>query len=215
MTRSLALRALALSGLTGAALLAHAQATLLPNQQINSIPQISRTEAEFTREATASTPVIGRDADGNTTFTGTFSTVVYRKNGRLVFFYTFTNDATSTDAVERISLSSFAGFDTAVETGLTNGQVLASTASRSMNGNVVSFGYAPGSAYGSIMPGTSSRYVNVYTNATTYKIGSAQFLSSGVATVPTFVPLSSAVPEPASIAAIGIGVAALLRRRRR
>ncbi len=214
MKASPSLRVLALSALVAASVAAVAAPTaLVPNQLLASVPQTNTFLGDLVIDSTAD--FTGIDFDGTVLFTGTLSSAVYRQgDNTLAFAYFVENDATSIDAIERLSISSFNGFTTSVEQGTPSGDLLpTSSASRSANGNVVSFGYAPGSTFGSIMPGTETRYVVVYTNATEYRTGSAQFISGGVGTSPTFVP--SPVPEPATMAALGLGAAALLRRRRR
>ena len=78
----------------------------------------------------------------------------------------------------------------------------------------MSFNFLPGAGAGfdEIAPGSFSSAQWIFTDAKSYTFGSAQISDGGVATVETFAP--NAVPEPASMVALGMGALGLLRRKR-
>ena len=210
------LRASLLGAALGAALSASAQILLSPGASV-AVPQTVTGSANDNAIASSfDVAFTGTDAFGATVFTGTlFSFVNRQADGTLAFSYFFKNTGTATmDPIERFNVSGFGGFTTSVAQGDPfGGLVPASGASRTLNGKVVSFNYGVGTTFGAVNPGEFSRFVRIYTNATTFTTGSAQFINGGIANVATFVP--QAVPEPASFAALGVGAVALLRRRTR
>lgn len=192
-----------------------AQTSLLPGHSV-SVPSIL-SDVPGTLVDYMTNEFTGKDVDNNVVFTGQLLSRVDRQaDNTLAFTYVFDNYSSSIDPIERMSISSFTGYKTSVAMGVDfvgNPWPLASSASRTANGSVVSFNYGAGSTYGPINPGQENRFVTIFTNATDYKRGSAQFIDGGVGTAPAFVP--KAVPEPASMAALGLGALGILRRRTR
>jgi len=152
---------------------------------------------------------VGLNNFNNIVFSGYLhSKVIQQTNGNLVFGYVLGNYWDSIDPISRLSITDFSGFSTAVAQGTPwNLFQPVDLATRSANGRVVSFAWLTG-----VQPAAEARYVYVYTDAKTYTKGSASVLNGGMANVSTFAP--GAVPEPASIAVLGLGAAALIRRRR-
>ena len=199
----------------GAALSASAQILLSPGTSV-VVPQTLNLFPGTIIASAFNVPFTGTDTFGDTVFTGTLNCAVGRQaDNTLAFSYFFKNTGLADmDPIERFNVSGFGGFTTSVAQGTpTDIFIPASGASRTPNGKVVSFNYGVGSTFGPIMPGRESRFVTIFTNATSFTTGSAQFINGGIANVATFVP--QAVPEPASFAALGVGAVALLRRRKR
>jgi hypothetical protein len=153
----------------------------------------------------------GLDVFNNVAFTGRMESAVLRRpSGRLTFLYRFVNlGGGFADPIERVAMSSFAGYATEVAqtAGLALGApvVLATAADRSANARTVGFDF-----FGNVPAGSNSSMLWIDTNAFQYQPGAVAIINGGVATVQAFAP----VPEPATMAALGLGVAALIRRRR-
>jgi MYXO-CTERM domain-containing protein len=165
------------------------------------------TSADFT----------GVNTFGQTVFTGTISEGVWKdlNTGGLDFYFQVLNDNSSMDAINHLSMTDFTGFTTAVaQVDGSGDNIKALFASRSASGDTVSFSFLPGAGpgYDEIAPGKSTADVLIMTNATSYKLGSAQISDGGVATAQIFAP--AAVPEPCSLTALALGGLALLRRRK-
>lgn len=154
----------------------------------------------------------GLDFFGTVVFTGYMETFVIRRpNSRLTFAYRFVNlGGGLADPIERVTMTNFAGWSTAVaqDRALALGlpTISADTADRSANARTVGFTFN-----NSVNPGENSAYLFIDTDAIAYKPGAVAVINGGVANVPSFAP---AVPEPASMTALALGAAALIRRRR-
>lgn len=169
--------------------------------------------------ANKASSLVAKDNNNNVVFTGTaYSYVVnYDNAGDLAFGFYFHNDATSKDSVERLTVTDFAGFGTAVANGdntFTAPSVPhAYFATRSTNGSILGFNWVVGNADGAIDPGEEGRFVWILTDAKAYKNGQLSAIDGGVGTTDTYAP--AAVPEPATMAVLGVGAVAMLRRRRK
>jgi len=201
--------------LAGAAVLslglASAQTALAPGGVVTPVPAVVAFPTDLgTIIATEQFDFTGHDVFNNVVFEGSLSSnVIQQGNGNLVFGYILANKSGSTDPLGQLSLTDFGAFTTAVAQGtpLNPPFVPVDLATRSMNGSVVSFNWLTG-----VQPGVEARFVYIFTDAKHYKDGSASVLDGGVANVATYAP--AAVPEPASIAVLGLGAAALIRRRK-
>lgn len=147
--------------------------------------------------------------------TGTVgSQVVLDSSGFLTFLYVVTNDETSLDSIARLTLTNFGSFTTEVAQDIDNGfgPQRATSADRSAGGGTIGFEFtASPLGLGDIAPGEASTVLWIRTNATAYTDGTASVIQGGVDSVLSYAP----VPEPATMATLGIGAAAMLRRRRR
>jgi hypothetical protein len=165
---------------------------------------------------------------GKTTILGEYDATVYKDPdntfcaGCLDFFVFVESSASSTDAIERITLASFGSFQTDV--GYSTGKggpsvgpstVDPSTVDRSSNGSVVGFNFAEPTG---VPPGSETAVLEIQTNATAFTAGTLQIIDSSVGSVDAFAP-SCVVPEASSISLTLLGGALLgigfMGRRRR
>jgi hypothetical protein len=191
--------------------LASAQTALAPGGVVSPVPAVVGSPFDLgTVIAAEQFDFVGHDVFNNVVFTGyLYSTVIQQGSGDLVFGYILGNYGGSQDPLGRLSITDFSGFSTAVAQGTPWNPPYppVDIATRSSNGRVVSFDWLSG-----VQPGVEARFVYVFTDAKAYKDGSASVLNGGIANVSTYAP--APVPEPASIAALGLGAVALIRRRR-
>ncbi|HZH97926.1 MAG TPA: PEP-CTERM sorting domain-containing protein [Fimbriimonadaceae bacterium] len=161
--------------------------------------------------------ISGENAAGETRFTGMFTNSVYRnQQGQLTFTYQFTNSANSQDSVKRMATTGFTNFVVSNTNFALNSTGTRGSTSvfRDENGSTLSYNFDPTGAGGNgvIGRGETTRVIFITTNATQYtNRGTTQFIDGGVDSVNSFAP----VPEPSTIAALGLGGLALLRRRKK
>jgi len=165
----------------------------------------------------------GLNTFSNVVFTGHETTTVYSGDtnngfGGLTFVYNLSNDLTSTDAIDRVSLSGFAGFATDVGFIDPGGTFEPVAVTRSTNGDIIGFDFsALGLGSDDILQGGTSSFLVVRTNAPFDIPDTMTIIDGGSGTASSFGPLpggGSGTPEPASLGLIGLGSLALLRRRR-
>jgi hypothetical protein len=148
------------------------------------------------------------------TVSGTLRSSVYMNSGgTLDFYYQYSNDL-GFDPIHRLTMSSFRNFTTDVGYRLTPvgqftaGTIIPNEANRNTSGSVVGFDF---DTPVSIPPGATSQILVIRTNANDWGPGFASVINGSATTVASFGP----VPEPATMAALGLGAIALIRRRRR
>jgi hypothetical protein len=168
--------------------------------------------------ATETNPFTGLDSFSNVKFTGELTSSVYTNpnTGGLDFLYQVTNDNTSADSFDELSVKSYAGFTTDADFVSGTGSVDPTSATRSADapGKLVSFFFNSG-----VPHGQNTSELLVETNSMNYMTGVGSVIDGGtggsVVEAPAVGTLMSNVPEPASFSAILIGGGMLLGRRRR
>jgi len=207
MKKLLALFGLAtvLASLSSAVIVNPGQTLLMP--QTN--PAVSGTFV-----ASRSDSFTGTNALGDTTITGSISSAVWQEtSGTLTFYYQVNNSSASLDGITKFTIDGFGGKVTDVDALNYGGTNLPITVDR-QNPASVGFTFANypilGGA-GPLAPGTSSYWLVVHSDATSYGLNSAQLIDGTVASTLAYAP----VPEPSSMAVMGLGAVALLRRRKK
>jgi len=164
----------------------------------------------------AAVPFLSGNYSGTLTST-VISGDVSNPLGGLTFTYLISNNAGSLDSIERMTISSFAGFSTDVSFQVPAVGVPPTFIDRNpAPGDVVGFSFfsAPIGS-GVILPGTNSALLVVQTDAPTFQPSFAHVLDGTTALVASYAP-AFGIPEPSTLvlAALG-GLALLIYRRRR
>jgi hypothetical protein len=165
--------------------------------------------------ASSSVPFVS--ASGPVTgFSGTLTSNVIAGDpsnpyGGLTFTYQLSSDATSFSDIGRCTINGYSSWltDMSYQIPLPAGDVVPSEMSRTLalGGDTVGFTYgAP-----PLSAGQTSAVMVVQTNAPSWSATTFKIIDGDVANVTSFAP----APEPATLSLAGVGVAALLLRRRK
>jgi hypothetical protein len=149
-------------------------------------------------------------------FAGTLTSTVIQGDvtnpyGGLTFIYQVANSPNSTDAIGRLTVNGFTGWNTDMSFQPGN-DVSPTTMDRSITGNVVAFSFiAPPLGFSVLPPGSVSQVLVVQTNAPDWILSTGNLINGSIASGPAYAP----VPEPVTmlllVGSLGMG---LLRRRR-
>jgi hypothetical protein len=130
----------------------------------------------------------------------------------LTFVYDLINGPGSPDAIERLTVSSFAGYQTDVSFTPVPGPIAPRTVTRSLNGAVVGFEFdVPGFP---LVANSVATPLVVQTNAFNWTPSLASVIDGSATSVASLAP-TAIVPEPATIALILGGLALLTTARQR
>jgi hypothetical protein len=201
---------LALAGLAVVALAPSASGAWALGSGGYTAPLTATAIAGATAVATMTSPFVG----SNGKYTGTLTTTVWKNDtqnslGGLTFQYTLANNASSIDALERLTLIDWAGSKAQVDNvskvnNVTVTAVPAFYADRSINLDTIGFDWMRWS--GVVMPGFSGS-VLIQSDLKFFTQSVASIIDGGVASAETFAP--TAVPEPTTLLA-GAGALGML-----
>jgi uncharacterized protein (TIGR03382 family) len=131
--------------------------------------------------------------------------------GGLTFVYIINTSNISVDAVERLTVTGFTGWNVDASWGLLSvGTSIPDRFTRSLtgSGNVVGASWdLPNGIY----PGDSSVTIVFRTNAPSWTNSTANVINGSIAATPTYAP---AIPAPGAAALLGLSGALVARRRR-
>jgi len=173
-------------------------------------------------------PFTGYNAQSQIVFEGTVTSMVYADPAEpsfagnpagLDFVYQLSNNndsMTPDDAIDRLTISSFATFQTDVDYLGGTGNVAPTTADRSsIPGTIVGFNFPVGAM---VAVGQNTDYLVVETDATIYVQGTAAVIDGGSGSTHSDAPVTATVltvPEPATFGLLAVVGGMLLGRRRR
>jgi len=153
------------------------------------------------------------------TFNGSLRSNVYTNDtsnpfgpNALTFVYDLVNGPGSPDAIDRLTVSSFAGYQTDVSFTPVPGPIAPRTVTRSLNGAVVGFEFnVPGFP---LVANSVATPLVVQTNAFNWTPSLASVIDGSATSVASLAP-TAIIPEPATIALILGGLALLTSVRHR
>jgi hypothetical protein len=174
---------------------------------------------------TETKPFTGTNASHTVVFTGTVTSSVYSDPANpdtgqpgLDFVYQLSNDATSLDPIDRLTVASFASFLTDLNYVVGTGAVSPTTGDSSVSppGKTIGFNFPVGGTV--VLPGQTTTMLVVETNAQTIAAGTASVIDGGSGSTQAEAPvavITITVPEPATFGVLAVVGGFILGRRRR
>lgn len=204
-------------------------APLPPNSSI--VPSVVPPPSGATILTNTTINFVGLNNFGQQVFSGTLFSTVFANDGAnllggLTFGYRLVNNSfpSSLDAIGELNIESFAGFvlDVGINAGGLLGPVkdpifITRTGLPTPDSKLEFLFKTPpppiGSFQDNLLPGETSPMILVRTAAQAYRVGDANVINGGVATINAFVP-AVVVPEPTALSLAVIGAVALAARRK-
>ena len=191
-----------------------ANASLLgPNSFV--LPSLEAGPVGASLVATTNVSFNGVDSFNNILFSGSLVSSVWSGDtsspfSGLTFTYQLFSAGTSANAIDRLTLNRFAGFQTDV--GYNGSGITYARATRTLSGDLIAFVFEDASFLPTLTPGNNSPVLVIQTDSPVWAIGNASIIDGATANVPALVP--QAVPEPTTLAFALTGLVALATRRK-
>ncbi|MBV8083299.1 MAG: hypothetical protein JO247_00645 [Chloroflexi bacterium] len=220
--------ALGLAALSGAAVLlpGRAAACAIAPGTNTCAPDVLTVSPSATQVATATNTINVTDPSSGATINATYTENVYRDPTNtycancLTWVVKVANSWTSTDTVERVTVSNFAGFSTDIGTDSNGAPGMTDTGTqspvnveRNTSGSVLAWDFNTSGS--EIQPGQTSHLLEIETNATQYKPGTVTVQDGVAGSGPGFGPVVPEVVFVPALAAAGGAAFGLFRWRRR
>jgi PEP-CTERM motif len=146
------------------------------------------------------------------------SRVVRKGDGTLLFAWRMFNDANSSGNIQDLRLVNFVTsvYDADWDNPSLGDMAPTRALLFSMPGGFVNFNFNQASNPGGLIPRESSKFFYLNTNETKYaQVGQYDLANLGQTEISVLYSTFAPVPEPATLAVLGIGILALARRKKR